>query len=61
VVLLLGTVRKSDLAFLAELAAAGKLKPVIDRSYPLAQAADAMRYLEAGHVRGKVALVPAAS
>lgn len=60
VVLLLGTVRKSDLAFLAELAAAGKLKPVIDRSYPLAQAADAMRYLEAGHVRGKVALVPAA-
>ena len=33
---------------------AGKRPPVIDKTYPLAEAADAMRYLEAGHVRGKV-------
>ena len=33
---------------------AGKLVPVIDRHYPLAQAAQAMQYLEAGHTRGKV-------
>jgi NADPH:quinone reductase-like Zn-dependent oxidoreductase len=32
----------------------GKVKPVIDRTYPLSQIAEAMRYLEAGHARGKV-------
>jgi hypothetical protein len=32
----------------------GKVKPVIDRRYPLSQIADAMRYLEQGHARGKV-------
>jgi len=43
-----------DLPFLMGLIEAGKLTPVIDKTYPLAEAADAMRYLEAGHVRGKV-------
>ena len=33
---------------------AGKLSPVIDRCYPLAEAADAMRYLETMHARAKV-------
>jgi len=37
-----------------ELIAAGALTPIIDRTYPLAETADAMRYLETGHVRGKV-------
>jgi NADPH:quinone reductase-like Zn-dependent oxidoreductase len=39
---------------LTELIEAGKVTPVIDRSYPLHQAADAIRYLEQGHVAGKV-------
>jgi NADPH:quinone reductase-like Zn-dependent oxidoreductase len=43
-----------DLTFLAELAADGKLRPVIDRTYPLERAGDAVRYLESGGVRGKV-------
>ena len=46
--------RNADLVFLGELAAAGKLTPVVDRTYPLADAAEAIRYLEAGHARGKV-------
>ncbi|HZF30042.1 MAG TPA: NAD(P)-dependent alcohol dehydrogenase [Gammaproteobacteria bacterium] len=61
VLILLGTVRKSDLTFLAELAAAGKLTPAIDRTYPLAEAAEAFRYLETGHVRGKVIVLPTAA
>ena len=43
-----------DLATLGELMVAGKLKPFIDRRYPLAEAAEAFRYLEEGHARGKV-------
>jgi NADPH:quinone reductase-like Zn-dependent oxidoreductase len=35
---------------------AGKVTPVIDRTYPLAEAAEAIRYLETGHARGKVAI-----
>ena len=31
----------------------GKLTPVVDRTYPLADAADGLRYVEQGHVRGK--------
>lgn len=45
-----------DLLVLAELAGSGKLSPVIDRTYPLAEAPEAMRYLEEGRVRGKVAI-----
>lgn len=46
----------ADLGTLAALAAAGVLRPVIDRTYPLAQAAAALSYLEAGHARGKVVI-----
>ena len=42
------------LAALAELAAGGAIRPVIDRTYPLADAAAAVRYLEVEHARGKV-------
>ena len=48
--------RQSDLAVLGELLEAGKLTPVIDRTYPLSETADAMRYVEHGHVGGKVVI-----
>ncbi len=43
-----------DLDFLRELIEAGKVTPVIDKTYPLTETARAMRYLETGRVRGKV-------
>lgn len=49
-------VRAADLAALAELTETGKLTPVIDRVYPLHEVPDAIRYLEAGHARGKVVI-----
>ena len=45
---------QKDLAFLKELVEAGKVVPVIDRCYPLSEAAEALRYLGEGHARGKV-------
>jgi NADPH:quinone reductase-like Zn-dependent oxidoreductase len=48
---------KEDLGVLGDLMQAGKVKPVIDRTYPLSQAAEAIRYLEGGHARGKVVIV----
>ncbi len=44
----------ADLAFVSELIAAGQIAPVIDRCYPLAEAAEALRYVETGRARGKV-------
>jgi NADPH:quinone reductase-like Zn-dependent oxidoreductase len=35
---------------------AGKIKPAIDRYYPLHQTADALRYLGEGHARGKIVI-----
>ena len=49
----------SDLVFLGELLASGSLVPVIDRRYPLSEAADAIAYLEKGHAQGKVILTVA--
>lgn len=43
-----------DLLVLKELIEAGRITPVIDRSYPLSEAPKAIRYLEQGHARGKV-------
>jgi NADPH:quinone reductase-like Zn-dependent oxidoreductase len=45
---------QKDLAFLIELCEAGKVKPVIDRRYPLGEVPEAIRYIEEGHVSGKV-------
>jgi len=50
---------KDDLVFIKELLEAGKVVPVIDRCYPLAETAEAIRYLETGHARGKVVITVA--
>ena len=47
---------QQDLLTLKELIEAGKLTPVIDKTYPLSEAAEAIRYLERGHAQGKVVL-----
>jgi NADPH:quinone reductase-like Zn-dependent oxidoreductase len=47
---------RDDLAVLRDLLQAGKAAPVIDRTYPLTDAAEAIRYLEKGHARGKVVI-----
>ena len=45
-----------DLAALRELIEAGKVTPVIDRTYPLKETAGAIRYIQDGHARGKVVI-----
>ncbi len=47
---------KKDLVFIIQLVEAGKVKPVIDRRYPLQETADAVRYLSGGHAMGKVVI-----
>ena len=47
---------KQDLTILGDLMQSGKVTPVIDRTYPLSQIAEAIRYLEQGHARGKVVI-----
>jgi NADPH:quinone reductase-like Zn-dependent oxidoreductase len=47
-------VKQEDVAALARLIEAGTVTPVIDRTYPLIEAPDAIRYLEEGHARGKI-------
>ena len=47
---------QKDLAFMKELLEAGKVVPVIDKRYPLSEAAEALRYRGEGHARGKVVI-----
>ncbi len=49
-------IEKDDLAFMAELLAAGKVRSVIDRRYALSQVPEALRYLGTTHARGKVVI-----
>jgi len=48
--------RQDDLVVLAELIEAGKLTPIIDRTYPLGEVPEAIRQLEQGHARGKLVI-----
>ena len=48
--------KQDDLRYLKDLIEAGEVTPMIDRTYPLTEAAEAIGYLEEGHARGKVVL-----
>lgn len=53
---LLAKSNPQDLAFIRTLIDEGKVRPVIDRCYPLAQVAEAIGYVETGHAKGKVVI-----
>ena len=52
---------QKGMRLIADLAAAGTLKPVIDRSYPLERIAEAFKYVEQGHKKGNVVITVAHS
>ncbi len=54
----MGSVKPSqkDMDFMKDLVDSGEVTPVIDKRYPLSEVAEAIRYLEDGHVRGKVVI-----
>jgi NADPH:quinone reductase-like Zn-dependent oxidoreductase len=52
----ISTEREEDLETLRELIEAGEIAPVVDRTYPLSEVPDAIRYLRKGHARGKVVI-----
>jgi NADPH:quinone reductase-like Zn-dependent oxidoreductase len=51
---MLTDIQREDLDFLKALIEAGKITPVVDRTYPLSETADAIRYLETMRARAKV-------
>jgi NADPH:quinone reductase-like Zn-dependent oxidoreductase len=56
VVFFIAQFTREDLAILRDLSESGKMKPVVEKVYPLEQVADAMRHLGIGHARGKIVL-----
>ena len=56
VVFFIAQMNKEDMVVLQELLEAGKVKPVVERSYPLSEAAEALRYLGEGHAQAKIAV-----
>ena len=55
-VIFLARSNREDLTIVGELMATGKVTPVIDRRFSLSEVPEALRYLEEGHARGKVAI-----
>jgi NADPH:quinone reductase-like Zn-dependent oxidoreductase len=47
---------KDNLAFVCDLLASGQVVPMVDRCYPLHETADALRYMEEGHPKGKIVI-----
>jgi NADPH:quinone reductase-like Zn-dependent oxidoreductase len=56
VAMFIAAVRLEDLTVLTELVEAGRLRPAIDRTYPLERVPEAMSYVESGMARGKVVI-----
>jgi NADPH:quinone reductase-like Zn-dependent oxidoreductase len=56
VVFFIAQFTREDLAILRDLSESGKMKPVVEKVYPLNQVAEAMRHLGTGHTRGKIVL-----
>jgi NADPH:quinone reductase-like Zn-dependent oxidoreductase len=54
--MMLASVNRADLDFMRQLIEQGKVTPVIDRAYSLAEVPEAIRYLETGRARGKVVI-----
>ena len=54
--LIVAKVRQEDLLFILELINGGKVRPIIDKRYPLNETAEALRYLEGGSACGKVVI-----
>ena len=52
----IGKLLKADLTVLHDLMQQGKVTPVIERQYPMSETAEALRYLEEGHARGKIVI-----
>lgn len=57
--MMMAELNKKDMTIMGDLMQSGKVTPVIDRTYPLSKIAEAIRYLEAGHARGKVIITMA--
>src|SRR6266566_687884 len=47
---------EADLKFLSDLMAQGKVKPFVEKTYPITETAEALRYFEQGHARGKIVI-----
>ena len=50
------TMNQADLKFLSDLMAAGKVTPFVEKTYRLSETAEALRYFNEGHARGKLVI-----